>query len=187
MYPFLFALAAMNDVEKALVFEIDVSRLEAGRMEPDEDAIAQAIAMKDNRPLEAVHAQVRRSFAGYRHLWRESLQALGCCAHRGTIPPEAITRYCIFNPRARSSGELALAISDAQVSIMNHRFCGDKYAGLVQWMFGDRDGLLCLAWPAVAEQLGDLWTRIKESWDREARDRGGIEVVTLRSSGPAEE
>ena len=166
-YPFYYALQAAED-EKLLVFEIDLDRLIEVLLHPDEDFIAQALAQQERRPLMEVHDEVVENLEYYQHHWQLSLDSIGNVCYQGAIPPEAITRYCLFDLKQRPS--LGLWMSDPSISILNFGFCKDKYVGLVDWVFGYREEL--------PGDLGEavLPPKYREARLQESRDRTGIEI-----------
>lgn len=60
---------------------------------------------------------------------------MGNCSYMGVIPVKAITRVSIFDPK--SNREMALTAADPTISIVNYRFCADKYRALVRWLMGE--------------------------------------------------
>lgn len=123
--------------ERALVLEIDLDTLDELKMYPDEDFISQAISMKSGEPLDLVHHEVRENLEDYRHHHRDSIEGLGNMSYRGTIPPGSITAYCLLDPALRP--DLLSLCMDPSISIMNYRFCGNKYRSVIEWMFGRRE------------------------------------------------
>ncbi len=121
----------------------------------------------------------------YGEYWKQSVQFQGNCCYQGTISPYRITRYCIFDTKARPA--LAAEISgDPLINLANYETKGKSYQQLVAWMFGDRKVL-----PMVAETK-ELIDVLRHSsldaeylenareflalWKEESRDRTGIDV-----------
>ena len=133
-YAPFFAIQGSKGKEKALILEIDMD-LES--LYPDEDFIAQALAHQTGRPLDEVHEEVVADLESYQHLAIDSLQRLGNCSHKGVIPADNISRYCLIDCAARS--DIGMICMDPSISLMNYRFCGSKYRSVISWLFGDRD------------------------------------------------
>jgi hypothetical protein len=174
-YPFYFGLSACNDDEKVVVFEIDLDHLGVGRLLPDEDFIAQVISRQQQVPLKTIHDLVRANLEDWRNDWQLSLEHLGNMCYKGTIPVEAITRYCIFDYSQRPA--LTMRFLDPAISIENFQFCGEGYRNLVAWMFGDLDQIAVtnlnvpVDFPGLSEQ--------NEFWNKESKDRTGIEIAEI--------
>lgn len=134
-YAPFFAVQSSED-HKALILELDLDRLDMDKIYPDEDFIAQALAMQTKRPLDVVHDEIRETLENFQHHSMDSLNALGNCSHKGRIPASAITRYCLVDFEKRP--DLAIMSMDPSISIMNYRFCGGKYRSVISWLFGDR-------------------------------------------------
>jgi hypothetical protein len=144
-----FAAQAVQEVEKALVLEIDLDKLDSRYMYPDEDAVAQSLmAEKDEGGFESQEEADKFDMTlneltdsldmeQYRHLWKNSLRALGNVAHRGPIPPEAITRYVTLD--FTKHREFYFMVLDPTISILNYQICGQKYRDMTAWLFGDRE------------------------------------------------
>jgi hypothetical protein len=169
-YPFYYALqtATVADGERLLVFEIDLDRLVEILLHPDEDFIAQALAQQEGRPLMEVHDEVVESLECYQQHWQLSLEKIGNVCYQSTIPPEAITRYCLFDLKERP--ELGLWMSDPSISILNFTFCKDKYVGLVNWIFGYQPEL-----PSDATEVM-MPPKYRENRLKASQDRRGIEI-----------
>jgi hypothetical protein len=181
-YPFYFALSHKGTVA---VVEIDTKGLSRKRFFPDEDFIALVLSRQDEKELDAVHGTSRDSLDAYQDRWKLSLGYLGNCCYQGTIPPECITRYCLFNPKARP--ELAAEMrDDPLVNLTNYAAMGQSYRRLVAWMFEDRKVL-----PMVADTRKEIRSMRKSSlgaefvdaaqkrlalWKKESGDRTGIDV-----------
>lgn len=135
-----FAISSCTDEGKGLVIEVESDRLDQTLLHPDEDFIAQALAHQRGCGIEDVHDEVRGTLEDYRHHWRDSLSGLGNCAYRGAVPLSAITRACVIDLRANP--EVSLIACDPCISLLNFRFCGDKYRSILAWLFGDRPDFL---------------------------------------------
>jgi hypothetical protein len=182
-YPFYFALCHEGI---AGVVEIETRGLDREVFFPDEDFLTNAFAMHGGQALDASRKEeIRDMLHTYGDHWEDSLRFQGNCCYQGTISPEYVTRYCIFNPKARPA--LAEEISgDPCINLDNYSMKGKSYQQVVAWMFGDRKVL-----PMVAEckENIDILRRSKTDaeylkdarkglalWKKESRDRTGIEV-----------
>jgi hypothetical protein len=181
-YPFYFALSHKGTVA---VVEIDTKGLSRKRFFPDEDFIALVLSRQDVKELDAVHGSSRDSLEAYQDRWKLSLGWLGNCCYQGIIPAKCITRYCLFDPKARPA--LASEMRDDPViNLLNYDAMGKSYRQLVAWMFGDRKVL-----PMVADtreqieimrnspngaQFLDAAQEQLALWKKESRDRAGIHV-----------
>lgn len=166
-YPFYYATRG-QDHPTVVVFEIDATKLDEARLYPDEDFVGELIRMRDGgMPTESQQKAIRENLEAFQNMWRKSLAALGNCAYRGTIPPRAITRYCLFDSAARP--ELTFCCMDASINVMNFRFQGNELEKLVAWFFGDRK---------LLPQVNDAETdEDRKLWVTQSKDRTGIEVV----------
>jgi hypothetical protein len=115
-----------------------------------------------------------------RHLWEDSIDRLGNCAHKGSVPASSITRYVLFDYHKRI--ELSMMAADPSISILNYALCKRKYINLVEWMFGDTDVIYDSVMDFSQEQMEQLDSCYKkrlEYWQKVSKDRTGIEVVTI--------
>jgi hypothetical protein len=182
-YPFYFALCHEG---LAAVVEIAAGGLDRTKLFPDEDFVTNVLAMRDGQELCPYQKKdiwhILHTYGAY---WKESLRFQGNCCYQGTISPHYITRYCIFDPKARPA--LAEEISgDPLINLDNYSSKGKSYQQLVAWMFGDRKVLPMVAEakdvieslrhsPLDREYLEDArkWLAL---WKKESRDRTGIDV-----------
>jgi hypothetical protein len=170
-----FALNAAEDGAKALIVEVDTDRLDPGLLYPDEDFVAQCLAYQERRMLREAHDEVLADMEVYRRFYLESVDGMGNVAYRGVVSPQAITRYAIIDPQLQA--DLMWIALDPCISVVNYRFCGNKYRSIIAWLFGDRPdfeagvGLPVEAmeqmWPDHAAHLRKLW-----------KSRDGISVIT---------
>lgn len=181
-YPFYFALSHKGF---AAVVEIDTQGLSRKHFFPDEDFIALLLSRQEVKELDAFQGTSRDSLEAYQDRWRLSLGLLGNCCYQGIIPPECITRYCLFDPKARP--DLAAEMrDDPLVNLTNYAAMGQSYRRLVAWMFGDRKVL-----PMVADTRKQIRSMQKSNlgrdfvaaakmqlalWKKESGDRTGIDV-----------
>ena len=171
-YPFYFATMGGNDA-KAVVFEINGLKLDERLIYPDEDYVIYAASERLGKPLtDDQKRHVCNDLDLFQGMWRKSLGFLGNCAYGGTIPTNAITRYCLFDPAARP--ELAFHIMDASINRLNHEHQGHQYRQIIEWCFGDRKRL-----PMVSEAKSD---EERKFWVAQSRDRTGIQVKECRTT-----
>lgn len=189
-YPFYFALCHEGF---AGVVEIEARGLDRKRFFPDEDFLTNALTMHDGQELDPQRqGEIRLMLHTYGDYWKESVRFQGNCCYKGTISPYHITRYCIFDPKARPA--LAEEISgDPSINLTNYSIKGKSYRQLVAWMFGDRKVLPMVA--EAKEQI-EFMQRSPENakylenakkllalWKKESRDRTGIDVWEHQRAG----
>lgn len=135
-----FAMSALSGRQrKILIVEVDSDLLDESLFMPDEDFISQAIAANEGRDLAEVHDEVVASLGDYRHHWRDSVAGLGNASYECVVPPEAITRRCVVDLGVRR--DLSF-VCDPCVSLLNYKFCGERYRSITAWLFGDRPDFL---------------------------------------------
>jgi hypothetical protein len=190
-YPFYFALCHDGF---AGVVEIDTKGLDRKQFFPDEDFLTNLFVLRDGKELGPKRrGEIRIMLHTYGEYWKHSVQYQGNCCYRGMIPPHHITRYCIFDPKARPA--LAAEISgDPLINLTNYSVKGTSYRQLVAWMFEDRKVL-----PMVAEakEYLELAQRLQNAeqiedakkclalWKKESCDRTGIDVWEPSLAGMA--
>lgn len=173
-----FAINSSKKGEKALILEVDVSKLEDSKLYPDEDFIAQVLAVQEDRPLDEVHEEVRKDLEGYQHCLSDSLGGLGNCSYKGVIFPSAISRYVLLDCVQRK--DLGMTCLDPCISLMNYKFCGSRYRSIISWLFGDREDFEI----GIGDNQSfiELLERTQPGYGDSIRgvfnDRAGIEVVT---------
>lgn len=175
-----FAWHAARKGEKAMIVEVDGSRIADSCLFPDEDFVSQCVSKTERRPLSEVHPKIRDTIFYYGDLAAASIEHLGNVAHRGAVDPAAITRLATIDLEKRR--DLAWACMDPSISLVNYKFCGGKYRSVIAWIFGDRADfevggaipneqylpLMEKLQPGYAEQMVRLWG-----------NRDGIEVKTI--------
>lgn len=140
--PYFAFHAASRDEASALLLEVDADLLPKEKLVPDEDFLEQATR---NQPINglsryaSMHERTR-FFRDRAHrkpeLAKLSLQHLGTCAFMGRVPAMAVTRYATVD--LKKGMALNLIATDAMVTLLNHRFCSDKYSALTRLIFGER-------------------------------------------------
>jgi hypothetical protein len=144
-YAGYFACNATDELEPWGIVEIDTDTdlLELlDNLVPDEDWLEQGCRAAPDLPtayraldMEGRTAYWRERLTRLGYLWEQSVESLGNCAHVGPIPPEAITRVAIFDPR--SNPNIAITAVDPTISILNYRICQGKYHALIRWFMGE--------------------------------------------------
>lgn len=135
-YAGYYAICAINkDDERAAIIEIDETKLDPCKLVPDEDACEQLMRGRDGIKGTMIErtAYYRENLVNFAGQHKTSLNALGTCAHLGRIPPKAITRVAIFDPRKVAIASCAFL--DPCISVLNYQLVGSKYRGLMKWMF----------------------------------------------------
>jgi hypothetical protein len=187
-YPFYFADHVWVEGERLAVVEVDVRDLVERQFLPDEDFVAQLDSRQRRTPMSKErHAYIRKNLWKWHPLWLNSLNGLGNVCYQGTVPPTAITRVCLVDPKARP-----LVVADTlepTISMMNYVLMGDYYRGLVQWWFGDRPDWPVTRQDAMLEveleknpnsELSALADRRRKYREEEQVNRAGIEVRQIR-------
>jgi hypothetical protein len=178
-YPFYFAIGATKGKQRPIVFEVDTDYLDEYDLHPDEDFVHEAMRMQCKGYPIPSPLEIRDALYSYQHHWQDSLASMGNCCHHGIIPLTAITRYCIFDQTQRM--ELAMAMMDPSISILNFAICKQKYCGIVEWMFGDRPTLpddefsQLNGSPEIRKMLDDR----KSFWEQQEQNREGITVCPM--------
>jgi hypothetical protein len=147
-----FAFAAQPEevpiVEQVwAVVEVETDRLEdPDALCPDEDWLEQGsrgplpeghwlrdIGLQDCATVKERTVLLREWAPACSGAWEASVKGLGTCAHVGCIPPEAITRVSLFEPKHHP--EIAHASLDPLISILNYSIVGAKYRAITRWFF----------------------------------------------------
>jgi hypothetical protein len=139
-YAGFFASVASGKGGSWGIVEVDTDRLGEDNMVPDEDFLEQATR---GQKIPGLRARTmlgrtkwfRENIHRFTHHWEDSVRCLGNAAHFGPIPPEAITRVCIFDTSTNKF--VSWSCIDPVISLMNHRFMGDKYRALCRWFFDE--------------------------------------------------
>jgi hypothetical protein len=178
-YAGYFATVAAKKGERALIVEVCLE--DDSRLYPDEDFIAQALAAQNKRSIEVYHDEVVKTIACYRDYVQASLDGLGNVSHRGVIPPPAISRYVLVDTKKQS--DVIMLALDPTISLMNYRFCGEKYRTINSWLFGDRsDFSLGFAGQDNEAYLAMMPAEYRDHAERLFANREGIEVVDARKA-----
>jgi hypothetical protein len=181
-YPFYFSQTTLTkNMNKGLVFEIDMDRLDKKLLFPDEDFIWYVLKKKDpDLKLEFV----RKNLFAYRDNWTLSLEHMGNCAYLGKVDLDSITRYCIIDFDIQK--EIGWSVLDPSITVMNYQFKGQYYKDLVSWIFGDKKKLPQLKEAKELVSIASNDQKIVEDckkridfWTKAGKNRKGIEVVEL--------
>jgi hypothetical protein len=65
--------------------------------------------------------------------WQASVQALGTCAYRGTVPSGAILRVAYMTPKAAAG--LVVRGCDPTIMILNYQCLGAQHTKFHAWIF----------------------------------------------------
>lgn len=129
-------------IDKGVIIEIDTDLLDQSLLMPDEDAIEQIgrhtiddLPKEWNMIQRTKHYRDNiREYAAKGLDFKWSMSALGTAAYRGIVPPEAFTRSAVINVKA--AAELSFTYMDCQISVLNYKFCQEKYKLLSKMIFG---------------------------------------------------
>ena len=127
--------------EKLAVVEIDFTHLDTSSLRPDEDYMTQSV-LPSHRAAEdvayglTVHEEMRGRVDEFQEMWRISLDDLGTVAYQGAIPPEAVRRVAVFDPKMVP--EMVFAMANTSITVLEHLTCGPQVAAWTRWLF---DGL----------------------------------------------
>jgi hypothetical protein len=114
--------------------------------------------------------------------WQVSVQYISTCCYRGSIPPSAITRYCVFDEQKRP---LLAALSYCRApGLSPDCLARNEHArNLTKWFFGDRKKLpryIPSSKFISAVNGSELAASLKRpNWDKESAWRMGVEVVNV--------
>lgn len=149
-YAAYFGFCATSDGmdENIGIVEIDTDLLDVDNMRPDEDFLEQANRMGMELPdflqedlnecadMQERTAWFKARLSIFAELWDDSVTNLGNAAHFGSIPPEAIVRVAVFDPK--SNPLIFQTAMDPSISILNFRFMADKYRAVTSWLMGNK-------------------------------------------------
>jgi hypothetical protein len=176
-----FAIQSCDSGQKALILELDHNKLDQENLYPDEDFIVQCLAAQNNQDIDDIHEDIKDTLECYQHHFEDSINGLGNVCYMGVVPPDAISRYCLIDPKTRS--DLMMMSLDPSISLMNYRFCGSRYRSIISWLFGDRSDFEIGIGDneAYLEMMERSVPGSKEKTMKLFSNRDGIEVVDLRS------
>jgi len=148
---------AVNSSEGSLPVIIEVS-VDTQLLYPDEDFLGQVLHQHySDVPLDVLTetADVKLN----QQFFDISLSMMGVAAHLGRIGKERWLRSVVVDNKSWE----ALAV-DAQVSLLNHQFCSEKYRMLTQLAFGDIDEYI----DPIVENLYKVDTELSGKIDLES-------------------
>lgn len=135
--PYYASCVTDTDRERIAIIQIDLGKLDAGKLYPDEDFIEQALRGKKlgiSNDMKERTLYVRKHIDDWQEEWEKSLNHLGNVAFRGAVPSEAITKIVAFDPK--SNPAVFVSTLDPTITLANYRYCGEKYRALTGWFFG---------------------------------------------------
>lgn len=154
IYAPYFAINASGDDNLIGIVEIDTNFLNEEWILPDEDFLEQATRGQKDFPkgtMEDRTKYFRDNLSLYGEHWERSINKLGTCCYQNEIDSSAITRAIIVDG---SLCNMMLSVAmDPQISLLNHKFCSNKYKSLTKWFMGD--DVLSI----------DIFAFTKEHWD----------------------
>ena len=134
LYYAVSALPPEDEVQRAVIFEIDTDTLQEAKMLPDEDFIAQVLVGHGQAGgMELQQLTQTLDMYEYQHEWQKSLDYLGTVAYNDNIPRNAITRYALVPV---DIPEIAYWSLDPTITLENYMILGKEYRALIQWCFG---------------------------------------------------
>lgn len=182
IYGAYFAAAVTKPPERWAIIEIESDELDKRLMVPDEDYLEQAT--RDNAELNIggtmkERTEVFRSnISKFKYLWRDSIENMGTCGYMGEVSLKVFTKVVMYKPV--SNKVITYAAIDPTITIMNHRYCGNRYRALTRWFMGGNMSLeefYDMSWPFLKEKLSD--EEINE-FTKKLNNKSGLEVVYER-------
>jgi hypothetical protein len=171
VYAPFFAFSAAEDKERWGIIEIESDLIDDG-IYPDEDFLEQALkevpkSVKKNDMIGRTK-WFKKNINRYKHIWNYSVNLLGTCSHKGTIPASAITRVAVLNP----CNIFRMMSVDPQISLMNYNICKGKYEALTKWMIGDKvsvEDMLSYNAAFASDQQKEVWQEAindRSEWEK---------------------
>lgn len=147
--PYFAMVAADSYGGQPVVLEVATSLLDPDLLMPDEDALEQG--SRGLRPGQLLYnpstnmtartlwyrKNAPRFAAAIPRLWMRSVEVIGNCCYRGTIPSIAITGKRIFE----TTGAVLLEWGDPTISIIAYAVVGARYRVMTDQMFGRMSSL----------------------------------------------
>jgi hypothetical protein len=136
-YALHFAVSAIQGDESPAILEIDSDLLDPDALHADEDAIEQANRGRDILPQSWDMKRRTLYYRARAHLfdWQASVQALGTCAYRGTVPSGAILRVAYMTPKA--AARFVVGACDPTIALINYQVMGAQHTRFHEWIFGE--------------------------------------------------
>ncbi|MCE5302613.1 MAG: hypothetical protein LLF97_05825 [Planctomycetaceae bacterium] len=113
--------------------------------------------------------------------WEASVKVVATCAYKGTIPPSAITRYCVFDQQKRIL-LAALSYNRAPGLSPDCLQRNEHARNLTKWFFGDRKKLPRYIPSNLISSLNnpELAAYLRNpNWVKESAWRMGVDVVSV--------
>lgn len=160
-----------GEIDLLGVVEINTDLLDAKRLLPDEDYLEQATRkdpdskIPDDWPIEQRTAHFRKLMVFNQQLFDHSVRGLGTAAHRGVIPPRAISRVSVVD--ITKNKHIALVLGDPTITCINHKLLSYRYKMATRWWMGDKVSLddWTVAWTAPASLASNF--DVKTFWPNE--------------------
>jgi hypothetical protein len=137
MYPMYYSVYTQKN-DKLVIIEIDETKLDENKLYPDDDFIWHNL----KRQGKAVDIEYAGSLIMQnQHLWKESLNLLGCVAYLGSISTGAMNRIAIIdNESMNSTGRMFIfGLMDVFVVPIVIAFRKEAAQHAIKWIFGDTD------------------------------------------------
>lgn len=180
VYGLYFAYTACKGKDVPAVIEIDVDLLDQNLLIPDEDFLEQAsrnqegVGLADTKKNMKERTEYYRKVAEFnKHLWERSLEGLGTVSYQGIIPPEAISRIAYISVEKQS--HVLYSAADAMICLLNHKFCSQKYAAGIRWLFGEE--ISAIDWFGFGKEfVNHVPKATVEAAEKMLKNREGIEI-----------
>jgi hypothetical protein len=181
-----FAFSATKKGQRLGIIEVDTDMLDEARLLPDEDFlenVSRGEFPEAGEELVGRTCWFRDNLEEFQHHWVDSLEGLGNVAYRGAIPPEAITRISVFDPR--SNPGIYQLVVDPAVSVLAYQVTAPKYRALIDWFFGeevDPEQLSIMpldpnAYPPEMEAMRQQAAFMRERLQAALDDQGGLRII----------
>lgn len=177
--PYFAANAVGQSQSRPAIIEVETDLLNRTRLRPDEDFVAEALqqqqgAVRGQNEFRKLTREVLSSIDGYARYWKQSLQCLGNCAHKGPIPVSAITRVAFIDAE-KAAGAFHEA-QDPVISVTNFRYFGNRHRLLTRWFAGYEvaaEEIICAdeflkmlsATPEKRNDIVEHWTKVLAATD----------------------
>lgn len=182
--PYFALLSTDPSKERVAIIQIDLDKLDADRLYPDEDFIEQALRGKrlGKTKLNDMYARnkyIIQRIERYRLNWMTSLASLGTVCHKGAVPKEAITKVIVMDVK-KNRGMLREAL-EPTITITNYRVCGEYYQALNNWFFGAEMEPEQLAFGIIPEDAAKLilpdYQKMIDEARKHVQNRSAIETI----------
>lgn len=127
--------------EASALLEVQAATL-APLLVADEDAVEQVMRLRpDQEPERIRNWDMKRRTLYYRnradrYSWEGSVEALGTCGYRGTIPAQCIGRVVLVEYDTMMELILRYGL-DPSISVQAFVYMGKRYEHSQRWLFGD--------------------------------------------------